>query len=234
MKSKRSKRYKNLSLLYSIEKKPYKDSILILKNFANAKFLESLEAHVSLNLDTKYPNQQLRANLLLPYSVFKQKKIAVITEDKDTIYMLSKLGIDLVGSQKVLELLSKGFIDFDILISEPKYVSLLTRYGKLLGPRGLMPSLKSGTVSSNVLETAKDFLDGKKEYRTDKQGVVHICFGNALMEDEHLKQNLLCVYNFILKNKPSGSKGQYIKSFFVCSAMSPSVDIDVNSFYFKN
>ncbi len=233
---KSSKRYKILSSALQPIKYQYKDAINLLTFISTAKFLESFESHIYLNLNTKYSNQQLKSSLFLPNNISKTgkpKTIAVITQDKSLINELCKLGVTLSGSDIVLNMISNGFTPFDILISSPDDMFLLTKYGKFLGPKGLMPSQKLGTVSSNILETVKDFLGGKLECKTDKFGVVHTCFGNSLMAKESLEENLLYTYEFVLKNKPVGAKGHYLKSFFICSTMSPSIEIDIASFSYK-
>ncbi len=230
---KSSKRYEKLNLIPNSGKHDYRDSILLAKSFASARFLESLEVHASLNIDVKFPNQQERSSIILPYGLNKRKVIAVFTENESLSSELVDLGVSFVGSLNILDLLSKGSLPFEILIADSDSMSLLTKYGKLLGPKGLMPSLKSGTITSNVMETAKDFLGGKLEYKADKRGVVHLPFGKANMASNELEYNLVSVYDSILKNKPSGVKGKYFKSLFICATVSPSIEVDINSFYSK-
>eukprot|EP01039_Chlorochromonas_danica_P012734 gene12734-14650_t len=194
----------------------------------NAKFLESVEAHISLNIDPKYANQQLRTSLVLPHGTGKNLKIAVFTES-DYVSEALRLGATIAGSDDLIEDIGKGNLNFDILITTPQLMPKLAKLGRVLGPKGLMPSPKSGTVTQNLKETINEFKKGKLEYRADKTGIVHLSFGKANFSEEQLKDNLLAVYNSIEKNKPTGVKGKYFKSFYVCTTMSPSIGLEFST-----
>jgi large subunit ribosomal protein L1 len=208
---------------YSLEK-----GISLLKEAATAKFNETVEVHVSLNIDPKYANQQLRTSLVLPNGTGKELKIAVFTES-DSVDEALKAGANIVGSDDLLEDMSKGNLDFDILITNPQLMPKLAKLGRVLGPKGLMPSPKSGTVTQDLTAAITEFKKGKLEYRADRTGIVHLGFGKANFSEEQLKENLLAVYNSIEKNKPSGVKGKYFKSFSICTTMSPAVKLNLNS-----
>lgn len=208
---------------YSLEK-----GISLLKEAATAKFNETVEVHVSLNIDPKYANQQLRTSLVLPNGTGKELKIAVFTES-DSVDEALKAGANIVGSDDLLEDMSKGNLDFDILITNPQLMPKLAKLGRVLGPKGLMPSPKSGTVTQDLTAAITEFKKGKLEYRADKTGIVHLGFGKANFSEEQLKENLLAVYTSIEKNKPSGVKGKYFKSFSICTTMSPAVKLNLNS-----
>ena len=208
---------------YSLEK-----GISLLKEAATAKFNETVEVHVSLNIDPKYANQQLRTSLVLPNGTGKELKIAVFTES-DSVDEALKAGANIVGSDDLLEDMSKGNLDFDILITSPQLMPKLAKLGRVLGPKGLMPSPKSGTVTQDLTAAITEFKKGKLEYRADKTGIVHLGFGKANFSEEQLKENLLAVYTSIEKNKPSGVKGKYFKSFSICTTMSPAVKLNLNS-----
>jgi large subunit ribosomal protein L1 len=201
----------------------------LLKEVGNAKFVESVEAHISLNIDPKYANQQLRTSLVLPNGTGKTLKIAVFTEPSFVQEALN-LGATIAGSDDLLEEMSKGNLDFDILITTPQLMPKLAKLGRVLGPKGLMPSPKSGTVTQNLKETINEFKKGKLEYRADKTGIVHLSFGKVNFSEEQLKENLLAVFNSIEKNKPSGVKGKYFKSFSICTTMSPGISLELNTF----
>jgi large subunit ribosomal protein L1 len=224
-----SKRIKLLKDLITKESYPLQESISLLKKLGTAKFIESVEAHISLNIDPKYANQQLRTSLVLPNGTGKNLKIAVFTEP-DFVADVLKMGATIAGSDDLLEEMNAGKLDFDLLITTPQLMPKLAKLGRILGPKGLMPSPKSGTVTQNLKESITEFKKGKLEYRADKTGIVHINFGKISFTEEQLIENLIAVYNSVDKNKPSGVKGKYFKSFNICTSMSPSLNLDLSSF----
>jgi large subunit ribosomal protein L1 len=224
-----TKRIKNLNSLITEESYPINKAVTLLKDLATAKFAESVEAHISLNIDPKYGNQQLRTSLVLPHGTGKELKIAVFTESEYVNEALDQ-GAIIAGSDDFLDDMSGGNLDFDILITTPKLMPKLAKLGRILGPKGLMPSPKSGTVTTNIKETISEFKKGKLEYRADKTGIVHLSFGKASFTVDQLEENLTAVFESIERNKPSGVKGRYFKSFNVCTTMSPSLTIQLNSF----
>lgn len=228
--NKTSKRFEKLkSLIEDNKLYSYDEAIKLVRTMGTTKFLESLEAHISLNIDPKFTNQQLRTHLNLPNGTGKQVKIAVLTESESSLELI-KSGANIVGFEDLLEEISKGVLNFDILLTTPQYMPRLAKFGKILGPKGLMPSPKSGTVTTNLKDAIGEFKGGKIEYRADKTGIVHLNFGKINFSETQLKENLLAVYNSINKNKPVGVKGKYFKSFYICSTMSPSIQVDLTSF----
>lgn len=224
-----SQRFINLINLVKQPAYSLVDAITLLKQLGTAKFLESVEAHISLNIDPKYPNQQLRTSLILPHGNGKALKIAVFTNTStNTTFLKSEAYI--VGTEEILENIAKDQINFDILITTPDLMPQLARFGKILGPKGLMPSPKSGTVTQDLLQTLKEFKKGKFEYRADRTGNVHINIGKINFSEKELYENLVCLYSSVEKNKPTGVKGRYFKSFALCTTMSPGVMIDLTSF----
>jgi large subunit ribosomal protein L1 len=137
---------------------------------------------------------------------------------------------DLVGSEDLIQSITKGELNFDILLATPEMMPKLAKLGRVLGPKGLMPSPKAGTVTSNIAIAINEFKKGKLEYRADKTGIVHLSFGKVNFSIEQLKENLFSVYNSIEKNKPSGVKGKYFKNFTICTTMSPSIKLDLMTF----
>jgi large subunit ribosomal protein L1 len=225
---KESKRLRGLRELlikpfYSLD-----EGVDLLKKVGTAKFLESVEAHISLNIDPKYGNQQLRTSLVLPHGTGKVLRIAIFTET-DYVAEALKMGATVAGSDDLIEDITAGKLDFDILITTPQLMPKLAKLGRVLGPKGLMPSPKSGTVTQNIGDAINEFKKGKLEYRADKTGIVHLSFGKANFTQDQLKENLLAVYTSIEKNKPAGVKGKYFKSFTICTTMSPSIKLDLGS-----
>lgn len=224
-----SKRIKNLKSLIAEESYSFDQAVSLLKKLGTAKFVESVEAHVSLNIDPKYANQQLRTSLVLPNGTGKSLRIAVFTE-ADYVAEVLQMGASVAGADDLIEEISAGKLDFDLLITTPQLMPKLAKLGRVLGPKGLMPSPKSGTVTQNLKEAINEFKKGKLEYRADKTGIVHLSFGKVNFSEEQLRENLLAVYNSIEKNKPTGVKGRYFKSFNICTTMSPAVSIELGSF----
>jgi large subunit ribosomal protein L1 len=214
-----------------VEQKAYKgiEAIKLLKETATAKFNETAEAHISLRLDTKYADQQLRTTVILPKGTGKKIRIGVIAQGEKINESLAA-GADLAGAEELIQDILKGIINFDRLIATPDMMPSIAKLGKILGPRGLMPSPKSGTVTSDVKSAIEEFKKGKLEYRADKSGIVHLPFGKVDFSIEDLLTNLEVVQESIDKNRPSGAKGRYWKSFYICSTMGPSIEIDINSF----
>ena len=205
------------------------EAIQILKETATTKFIESVELHANLNIDPKYADQQLRTTVTLPHGVGKQLTIAVLTNEEN-FTEAETAGADIIGNDELIENITKGNIEFDLLIATPNMMPKLAKLGRVLGPKGLMPSPKSGTVSSTLEATLTEFKKGKFEYKADKTGVVHVNFGKSDFTDQQLIENLQALYNSIEKNRPSGVKGKYFKSMFICTTMGPSIKLDLNTF----
>jgi len=207
----------------------YEGAVELLKEFPPTKFVESVEAHISLDIDPKYADQQLRTTVVLPKGTGKTIRIAVLANDEQQ-QIAKNAGADIVGSDSLIDDISKGKLDFDLLVSTPELMPKIAKLGRVLGPKGLMPSPKAGTVSTNLAETLEEFKKGKLEYRADKAGIVHLNFGKINFSKPDLVENLKAVYNSVEQNKPTGVKGRYFKSFYICTTMSPSIRIDLTSF----
>ena len=205
------------------------EAITVLKNTSNAKFVETVELHANLNIDPKYADQQLRTTVTLPNGVGKQVKIAVLTNEEN-FAEAEAANADIVGNDQLIEKITQGTLDFDLLIATPNMMPKLAKLGRVLGPKGLMPSPKSGTVTSTLTSTLEEFKKGKFEYKADKTGVVHVSFGKSDFTLEQLMENLTALYNSIEQNRPSGVKGKYFKSLFICSSMGPSIKLDLDIF----
>jgi len=206
-----------------------KEAMALLKETANVKFTESVELHANLNIDPKYADQQLRTTATLPHGNGKQIRIAVLT-DPSNYSEATEAKADIVGSQSLIDDISQGNIDFDLLVATPDMMPKLAKLGRVLGPKGLMPSPKSGTVTTTISETISEFKKGKFEYKADKTGVVHVNFGKTDFPIDSLVENLTSLYKSIEQNRPSGVKGKYFKSLFICTSMGPSIQLDLTAF----
>lgn len=205
------------------------EAVLVLKETATVKFVESVELHANLNIDPKYADQQLRATVTLPNGVGKQTRIAVLTNEEN-FEEAKSAGADIIGNDDLIEEITKGIINFDLLIATPNMMPKLAKLGRVLGPKGLMPSPKSGTVSSTLESTLTEFKRGKFEYKADKTGIVHVNFGKTDFTNAQLVENLTALYKSIEQNRPSGVKGKYFKSLFICTTMGSSIKLDLNIF----
>ena len=205
------------------------EAITVLKETATAKFVESVELHANLNIDPKYADQQLRTTVTLPHGVGKQVTIAVLTNEENFTEAQSA-GADIVGNDDLIEKITAGDLNFDLLIATPNMMPKLAKLGRVLGPKGLMPSPKSGTVSTNLEATLTEFKKGKFEYKADKTGIVHVNFGKSNFTDVQLRENLEALYKSIEQNRPSSVKGKYFKSVSICTTMGSSVKLDLAMF----
>jgi len=228
MTKKVSKRFQ--ALLEKVEDRPYEplEALTLLKDTATAKFSESVEAHIRLGIDPKYTDQQLRTTVILPKGTGQNIRVAVIARG-EKVAEATAAGADLSGSEELIDDIQKGMMDFDVLIATPDMMPKIAKLGRLLGPRGLMPSPKGGTVTTDLATAIEEFKAGKLEFRADKSGIVHVQFGKAAFTPEDLLTNLKALQECIDRNKPSGAKGRYWRSMYVCATMGPSIEMDVSA-----
>ena len=225
-----SRRYKeNLERTKNNVYSNVEEAISVLKETATTKFVESVELHANLNIDPKYADQQLRTTVTLPNGIGKQVVIAVLTNEEN-FEEANLAEADIVGNEDLIENITQGNINFDLLIATPNMMPKLAKLGRVLGPKGLMPSPKSGTVTSTLTATLNEFKKGKFEYKADKTGIVHVSFGKSDFTATQLIENLTALYKSIEQNRPSGVKGKYFKSLFICTTMGPSLKLDLEMF----
>jgi large subunit ribosomal protein L1 len=225
-----SRRHKeNVEKTKNIVYSSLEEAITVLKETSTTKFVESVELHANLNIDPKYADQQLRTTVTLPHGIGKQLIIAVLT-DEENFSEAKSAGADIVGNDDLIEKITQGQIEFDLLIATPNMMPKLAKLGRVLGPKGLMPSPKSGTVTTTLNSTLIEFKKGKFEYKADKTGIVHINFGKSNFSETQLIENLKALYQSIEKNRPSGVKGKYFKSLFICTTMGSSIKLDLDIF----
>ena len=204
-----------------------KESIALVKETATAKFDETIEAHVRLGVDPRHADQQVRATVVLPHGTGKSKKILVFASGEKEKEAL-EAGADYAGLDELVTKVQSGWVDFDVVVATPDTMAVVGKLGKILGPRGLMPNPKTGTVTIDVKKAIDEIKAGRIEFRVDKGGILHIGFGKASFEAEKLEENFKAFMDAVMKVKPSAAKGQYLKSITIKSTMGPGVKVNTS------
>ena len=200
----------------------------LVKKTATAKFDETVELHVRLGVDPKYADQQVRGAVVLPNGTGKTKRVVVFAKG-DKVEEAEKAGADFVGAEELVTKIQGGWTDFDVAVATPNMMGQVGRLGKILGPRGLMPNPKLGTVTMDIEKAIKEIKAGKVEYRTDKAGNVHCPIGKDSFDADKLAQNYATLMETLIKAKPSGAKGQYVRSITVASTMGPGIAVQLST-----
>ena len=207
---------------------PIEQALALVQEFAKAKFKESIDVAVNLGIDASKSDQQVRGSTVMPNGIGKSVRVAVFTSGKNVEAALAA-GADLVGLEDLAEKVKAGEFNFDVVVASPDAMRVVGQLGQILGPRGLMPNPKVGTVTPNVAEAVRNAKAGQVRYRADKAGVVHCTLGKAEFEAGKLKENLQALLADLQKVKPSSSKGIYLKKISISSTMGPGVPVDVSS-----
>jgi len=224
--TKHSKKYDDALKTYDVERLyPPSEAFEILKSFGSRKFDETVEAAIRLGVDPRKAEQMIRGTVSLPHGTGKSVRVIVFAEG-DAAREAEAAGADAVGSDDLIKRIEGGFLDFDVAIATPDLMGQVGKLGRTLGPRGLMPNPKTGTVTNDIGKTVAEFKAGKVEYRTDRNGNVHVPVGKLSFDAQALLENYYAVLEEILRAKPAASKGRFIRSIAVSSTMGPSIKID--------
>ena len=211
--------------LYDVE-----EAVSIIKKTANAKFDETIEAHIKLGVDGRHADQQVRGAVVLPHGTGKKVKVLVFAKG-DKVEEAQAAGADYVGGQELVpKIQNEGWLDFDVVVATPDMMGVVGRLGRVLGPKGLMPNPKAGTVTMDVTKAINDIKAGKIEYRLDKTNIIHVPVGKASFTEEQLADNFQTLIDAIVKAKPAAAKGQYFRNVTITSTMGPGVKIDTTKF----
>ena len=223
---KRGKRYEALAELYD-KNTQYEidEAVAIVKKAATAKFDETVELHIKLGVDSRHADQQVRNTVVLPHGTGRDVRVAVFAKGEKVQEALDA-GADFAGEDLVDRVQNEGWMDFDVAIATPDMMGQVGKIGRALGPRGLMPNPKTGTVTMDVAKAVKEAKSGKVEYRTDKQNIVHVLVGKASFSEDQLFDNVKTLLAAVIKDKPASAKGKYLRSVTVTSTMGPGVKIN--------
>src|ERR1700678_1926752 len=228
--SKHGKKYEAASK--QVEQRPYSlhDAVPLVQKIKFAKFDETVELHLRLGVDPKHADQMVRGTVVMPNGLGKSKKVLVIASG-DKLREATEAGADIVcGEDMVAKIQNENWTDFDAVIATPDMMRSVGRLGKILGPRGLMPNPKTGTVTVDVATAVKEVKAGKVEFRVDKTGVIHVPVGKVSFASEKLLENANTLLQAVVKAKPAAAKGKYVRSVTICSTMGPGISLDTTPY----
>ena len=201
-------------------------AVKVVKDSSTSKFDATVEAHVRLGVDPRHAEQMVRGSVVLPNGTGKKVRVAVFAQG-DKVREAEEAGAEFVGSDDLVKRIQEGWTDFDAAVATPDVMSKVGPLGKILGPRGLMPNPKSGTVTFDVARAVREVKGGKVEFRVDKAGIIHAPIGKVSFDDRGLYENLTALVDALIRNKPSASKGQYLRTLYLSATQGPSVPVDV-------
>ncbi|SMO42215.1 large subunit ribosomal protein L1 [Balnearium lithotrophicum] len=228
---KHGKKYMNaLALIDRNKQYPLREAISLVKKMADVtkrNFDQTVEMAVRLGVDPRYQDQMVRGSVVLPHGLGKERVVAVIAQG-EKLNEAKEAGADFVGGDDLIQKIQQGWLDFDVLIATPDMMGKVGRLGRILGPRGLMPNPKTGTVTFDVAKAVKEAKSGKVDFKVEKAGIVHVPVGKVSFNEDKLFENTVALLKAILAAKPSGAKGQYVRSITVAATMDPGVKVDVN------
>ena len=221
------KRYnESLKLVEKGKKYGAEEALTIIEKMPKAKFDETVELHVKLGVDSKHADQQVRGTVVLPHGTGKTQRVLVFAKG-DKAKEAEEAGADFVGAEELVPKIEKeNWFEYDVIVATPDMMGVIGRLGKVLGPKGLMPNPKSGTVTMDVKKAIAEIKSGKVEYRLDKTNIIHLSFGKVSFGAKKLEENYETIINAIIKAKPAAAKGQYIKSVYLTTTMGPSLNIN--------
>lgn len=220
------KRFKAAS--EKVDSKKYyniKEAVELIKKTATAKFDETIEAHVRLGVDSRRADQQVRATVIMPHGTGKNHKILVFAKGEKVKEALS-FGADYAGLDELVTKIQDGWLDFDVVVAMPDTMTIVSKLGKILGPRGLMPNPKTDTLTQDIKKAIKEIKSGKIEFHTDKGGILHVGFAKASFDSYKIEENFKAFIEAVIKSKPSATKGVYLKNITIKSTMGPGIKID--------
>lgn len=206
---------------------PLDKSCQLIKELATAGFDETVEVAVSLNVNPKYADQMVRGSCVLPNGTGKSVRVAVFASGEKAD-QAGEAGADIVGDEELAEKIQEGWLDFDVVIASPDMMRIVGKLGRILGPRGLMPNPKTGTVTEDVAEAVREAKAGKINFRVDRTGNLHVPVGKSSFEEKALAENIMSFYEKVIQLRPSSVKGQYMKNISVSSTMGPGIKVDIN------
>jgi len=227
--SKVGKKYREAA--EKIEQREYAitDAIGLAKEASYAGFDETLEITMNLGVDPRHADQMVRGTTVLPHGLGKTVRVLAVAQG-EKVKEAEEAGADFVGGEDMVKKIQEGWLDFDAMVATPDMMKEVGKLGKILGPRGLMPNPKLGTVTFEVGKAVQDAKAGKVEFRVDKTGIIHCPVGKKSFEDDKLQENVNTLFEAVMKAKPPGAKGKYLKSAYLCTSMSPSIQLDISDF----